>query len=117
MTYEFIIQTTDADDITTTHKCYFDSMDELYRTFEQATDDNEDFIITSISPCADINLGYWEVRGRLQTLGNDTVEWEDKAIELVNELCDNPNSEEARKVLHRLRITPEDLFAWMNVEY
>lgn len=114
MMYEFIIQTTDADDVTTTHKCYFDSMDELYKTFQQATDDDEDFIITSISPCAEPDLSYKEVCKRLQTMGAD---WEDKAIWLMNELCDNPNSEEARKALCGLRITAEDLFAWAAIEY
>lgn len=114
MMYEFIIQTTDADDVTTTHKCYFDSIDELYKTFEQATDDDEDFIITSVSPCADAGLTYKEVSARLQTMGND---WEDRAIWLVNELYDNPNSEEARKALCGLRITAEDLYAWLAVEY
>lgn len=114
MTYEFIIQTTDADDVTTTHKCYFDNIDELYKTFEQATDDDEDFIITSISPCADAGLSYKEVCKRLQTMGND---WEDRAIWLVNELYDNPNSEEARKALCGLRITAEDLYAWLAIEY
>ena len=114
MMYKFIIQTTDVNDETTTTACYFDSIDELYRTFQQATDDNEDFIITSIEPCAEPNLSYKEVCKRLQTLGN---EWEDKAIWLMNELFDNPNSEEARKVLYRLRISAEDLFAWVAVEY
>jgi hypothetical protein len=47
-------------------------------------------------------------------MGND---WEDRAIWLVNELYDNPNSEEARKALCRLRITAEDLYAWLAVEY
>lgn len=114
MMYKFTVQTIDMDDVVTTTHCYFDSMDELYRTFQQATDDNEDFIITSIEPCAEPNLSYKEVVKRLQTMGND---WEDKAIELVNELFDNPNSEEARKALCGLRITAEDLFAWMAVEY
>ena len=114
MTYEFIIQTTDADDVTTTHKCYFDNIDELYKTFEQATNDDEDFIITTISPWADAGLSYKEVCKRLQTMGDS---WEDKAIWLVNELYENPNSEEARKTLCGLRITAEDLYAWLAVEY
>lgn len=114
MMYKFIIQTTDADDVTTTTACYFDSMDELYKTFQQATNDNEDFIITNIEPCAEPNLSYKEVCKRLQTMGN---EWEDKAIWLINELYDNPSSEEARKALCRLRITAEDLYAWAAVEY
>lgn len=114
MMYKFTVQTIDADDIVTTTHCYFDSMDELYKTFEQATNDNEDFIITNIEPCADPGLTYWEVVERLQTLGDN---WEDKAIELANELCDNPNSEKARKALYGLRITAEELFAWLMVEY
>lgn len=114
MIYKFTIQTTDVDDVTTTTQCYFDSMDELYKTFQQATDDDEDFIITSIEPCAEPNLSYKEVVKRLQTLGE---EWEDKAIWLINELFENPNSEEARKALCGLRITAEDLFAWLAVEY
>lgn len=112
--YKFTVQTIDMDDNVTTTDCYFDNMDELYRTFQQATDDNEDFIVTNIEPCAEPNLSYKEVVKRLRTMGND---WEDKAIELVNELCDNPNSEEARKALCSLRITTEDLFAWVAVEY
>lgn len=114
MMYKFTVQTIDMDDNVTTTDCYFDSMDELYRTFQQATDDNEDFIVTNIEPCAEPNLSYKEVVKRLQTMGND---WEDKAIWLMNELCDNPNSEEARKTLCGLRITTEDLFAWAAVEY
>lgn len=114
MMYQLTIQTTDVNDITTTTQCYFDSMDELYRTFQQATDDNEDFIITSIEPCAEPDLSYKEVCNRLHTLGEN---WEDRAIWLMNELFDNPNSEEARKTLCRLRITAEDLYAWGAVEY
>lgn len=114
MMYKFTVQTIDMDDVVTTTNCYFDSIDELYKTFQQATDDNEDFIVTNIEPCADAGLSYKEVSARLQTMGND---WEDKAIYLMNELCDNPNSEEARKALCGLRITAEDLFAWVAVEY
>lgn len=114
MMYQLTIQTTDVNDITTTTKCYFDSMDELYRTFQQATDDNEDFIITNIEPCAEPNLTYKEVSRRLRTMGD---KWEDKTICLMNELCDNPNSEKARKTLCKLRISAEDLFAWVAVEY
>lgn len=112
--YKFTVQTIDANDVVTTTDCYFDNMDELYKTFQQATDDNEDFIVTNIEPCADAGLSYKEVSARLRTLGN---EWEDKAIWLVNELYDNPNSEEARKALCGLRITAEDLYAWLAVEY
>ena len=114
MMYKFTIQTIDMDDTVTTTNCYFDNMDELYKTFQQAIDDNEDFIITNIEPCADANLGYWDVLKRLQTLGEN---WEDVAIDLMNKLCDNPNSEHARKALCGLRITAEDLFAWAAVEY
>ena len=114
MMYKFTVQTIDMDDVVTTTQCYFDNMDELYKTFQQATDDNEDFIITNIAPCADAGLTYKEVSARLQTMGD---EWEDRAIELMNELCDNPNSEHARKALCDLRIAAEDLFAWAAVEY
>lgn len=114
MMYKFTIQTTDASDYTATTDCYFDSMEELYKTFQQATDDDEDFIITNIEPCAEPNLSYKEVSKRLRTMGED---WEDKAIWLMNELYDTPNSEEARKALCGLRITAEDLFAWAAIEY
>lgn len=114
MMYKFTIQTIDADDVVTTTACYFDSMEELYKTFQQATDDNEDFIITSISPCAEPDLTYKEVSKRLRTMGED---WEDRAIWLINELYENPNGEEARKMLCDLRITAEDLYAWSAVEY
>lgn len=114
MMYKFTVQTTDASDYTATTNCYFDSMEELYKTFQQATNDNEDFIITNIEPCADANLSYKEVCKRLQAMGEN---WEDRAIWLMNELCDNPNSEEARKMLCDLRITAEDLYAWAAVEY